>query len=245
MSETRVNLSTTPRLYVTQSLFAGASIGLSVPQSHYLAQVMRRQPGDMVRLFDGTNGEWAARLVSVGRKAVVALVETPSAPQEITADLWLCAAPLKRDRFDWVAEKACELGVSRLVPVVTQRTNMGKLNLDKLRAHMTEAAEQCGRTLIPEVTEPVALAELLRTWPAERALLFADEGGGEALLSGCARAPAPAAVLIGPEGGFTDEERAAIRGVSRAIAVSLGPRILRADTAAVVAVGVWQAVMGR
>ena len=245
MSETRVNLSTTPRLYVAQGLFAGASIGLSVPQSHYLAQVMRRQPRDTVRLFDGTNGEWAARLVSVGRKAVIALVETQSAPQEITADLWLCAAPLKRDRFDWVAEKACELGVSRLVPVVTQRTNMGKLNLDKLRAHMTEAAEQCGRTAIPEVTEPVALAELLRTWPAERALLIADEGGGEAILNGCARAPAPAAVLIGPEGGFTDGEREAIRGISGAIAVSLGPRILRADTAAVVAVGVWQALMGR
>lgn len=245
MSEPRVNLSTTPRLYVAQSLFSGASIGLSVPQSHYLAQVMRRQPGDRVRLFDGTNGEWAARLVSVGRKAVIALVETQTGPQEITADLWLCAAPLKRDRFDWVAEKACELGVSRLVPVVTQRTNMGKLNLDKLRVHMTEAAEQCGRTAIPEVTEPVSLAELLRNWPAERALLFADEAGGEAILTGCARAPAPAGALIGPEGGFTDGERAAIRGVSGAIAVSLGPRILRADTAAAVAVGVWQAVMGR
>ena len=244
MSEPRGNLSTTPRLYVAQSLFAGASIGLSVPQSHYLAQVMRRHPGDMVRLFDGTNGEWAARLVSVGRKAVIALVETLSAPQEITADVWLCAAPLKRDRFDWVAEKACELGVSRLVPVVTQRTNMGKLNLDKLRVHMVEAAEQCGRTAIPEVAEPVSLAELLGNWPAERALLFADETGGEAMVRGCARAPAPAAVLIGPEGGFNDGERAAIRGVSGAIAVSLGPRILRGDTAAVVALGVWQAVIG-
>ncbi len=242
MSEKPVNLSTTPRLHVAQPLVQGASIALPLPQSHYLAQVMRRQPGDMVRLFDGASGEWAARLVSVGRRAVVAVVESQSAPEEITADLWLCAAPLKRDRFDWVAEKACELGVSRLVPVVTQRTNVGKLNLDRLRAHMVEAAEQCGRTALPLVAEPVSLADLLRNWPAGRALVFADEAGGESLVGGCARAPAPAGVLIGPEGGFSDGERAAIRGVSGAIAVSLGPRILRADTAAAVAVGVWQAV---
>ncbi|KAB7644958.1 16S rRNA (uracil(1498)-N(3))-methyltransferase [Polymorphobacter fuscus] len=244
MSETAPDLSTTPRLYVDQPLAPGATITLPVPQSHYLAQVMRRQPGDVVRLFDGRSGEWAARLVSVGRKAVTATLEAASAPQEAVADIWLCAAPLKRGRIDWVAEKACELGVARFVPVITRRTIVDKLNLDRLRAHMVEAAEQCGRTALPDLAEPTPLAALLRDWPAGRALIFADETGGEPLPAVCARAPAPAAVLIGPEGGFTPEERAAIRAVPQALAVTLGPRILRADTAAAVAVGVWQALVG-
>jgi len=245
MSEIEPNLSTTPRLYVDVPLAAGATLTLPVPQSHYLAQVMRRQPGDMVRLFDGASGEWAARLVSVARKAVVVTLESQSAPQEMTADLWLCAAPLKRGRIDWVAEKACELGVARFVPVITRRTIIDKLNLDRLRAHMIEAAEQCGRTALPEIAEPTPLAALLRDWPADRTLIFADETGGEPLAAICAAAPAPAAFLIGPEGGFTPEERAAIRTVPQARAASLGPRILRADTAAVAAVAVWQALSDR
>ena len=235
MSETAPDLSTTPRLYVDMPLSLGAILTLPVPQSHYLAQVMRRQPGAMVRLFNGHSGEWAGQLVSVARKAVVVSIAAQSGPQEVVQDLWLCAAPLKKGRIDWVAEKACELGVARFVPVVTQRTIVDKLNSDRLRAHMVEAAEQCGRTALPA---------LLRDWPAERVLLFADEAGGETMAAACARAPAPAAVLIGPEGGFTGAERAAIRAVPGAIAVSLGPRILRADTAAAVAVGVWQVLMG-
>jgi 16S rRNA (uracil1498-N3)-methyltransferase len=240
MSETGTHLSTTPRLYVDLPLHAGATLALPVPQSHYLAQVMRRQPGDVVRLFDGVNGEWAARVVSVARKSVVVTLEAVSALQEAVPDLWLCAAPLKRGRIDWVAEKACELGVARLVPVITGRTIVDKLNLDRLRAHMVEAAEQCGRTALPDLAEPVALAALLKGWPPGRALIFADESGG-APLAGL-RAPAPAAILIGPEGGFTLEERAAIRAMPEALAVTLGPRILRADTAAVAAVAVWQAL---
>jgi 16S rRNA (uracil1498-N3)-methyltransferase len=242
MSETAADLSTTPRLYVEVPLHAGATLTLPLAQSHYLAQVMRRAPGDIVRLFDGSSGEWAARVISVARKAVVVGIDFASAPQEVVADLWLCAAPLKRGRIDWVAEKACELGVARFVPVITARTIVDKLNLDRLRAHMVEAAEQCGRTALPEMVEPVTLAALLRDWPAGRALLFADETGGETLTAACARAPAPAAILIGPEGGFTPDERALIRAVPGAIAVSLGPRILRADTAAVAAVAVWQAM---
>ncbi len=240
MSETGPDLSTTPRLYVETPLSLGATLTLPPPQSHYLAQVMRRQPGDVVRLFDGTNGEWAARVVSVGKKAVVVSLEHQSAPQESVPDLWLCAAPLKRGRIDWVAEKACELGVARFVPVITRRTIVDKLNLDRLRAHMIEAAEQCGRTALPDMAEPVTLAALLKAWPADRALIFADETGGEPLASLTARAPA--AILIGPEGGFTPEERAAIRVLPQARATSLGPRILRADTAAVAAVAVWQAL---
>ena len=244
MSEHGPDLSTTPRLYVDLPLGAGAVLTLPVPQSHYLSQVMRRQPGDVVRLFDGANGEWAARLLSVARKAVEVRCEAQSAPQEAVPDLWLCAAPLKRGRIDWVAEKACELGVARLVPVLTRRTVVDKLNLDRLRAHMVEAAEQCGRTALPELAESVTLAALLKAWPAGRTLIFADETGGAPMAEALRTAPAPAAILIGPEGGFTPDERAAIRAVPGALAISLGPRILRADTAAAVAVGVWQAVAG-
>ena len=244
MSENAPDLSTTPRLYVDVPLAAGAMVTLPPPQSHYLGSVMRRQPGDNVRLFNGSAGEWAARVDSVGKKIVTLVVVEQSCPQEVMSDLWLCAAPLKRGRIDWVAEKACELGVSRLVPVVTRRTIVDKLNLDRVRAHMVEAAEQCGRTAIPAVSEPIGLAALLRDWPMERALIFADEAGGEPLATLCARMPAPVAILIGPEGGFTPEERAAIRAVPGAVAASLGPRILRADTAAVAAVAVWQALAG-
>ncbi len=235
-------LSTTPRLYVEMPLAAGAMITLLPAQSHYLGSVMRRQVGDRVRLFNGSAGEWAARVDSVGKKVVSLVAVEQSAPQEIVPDLWLCAAPLKRGRIDWVAEKACELGVARLLPVVTQRTIVDKLNLDRLRAHMVEAAEQCGRTAIPGVAEPVSLAALLKNWPEGRALIFADEAGGEPLAALCARTPAPAAILIGPEGGFTANERAAIRAVPEAFAASLGPRILRADTAAVAGVAVWQSL---
>ena len=244
MSENAPDLSTTPRLYVEMPLVEGAIITLPPPQSHYLGSVMRRQPGDIVRLFNGQAGEWAARVDSVGKKIVMLVAVEQSAPQEVVPDLWLCAAPLKRGRIDWVAEKACELGVARLLPVVTRRTIVDKLNLDRLRAHMVEAAEQCGRTAIPAVAEPVTLNALLRDWPAGRALIFADEAGGEPLAILCPRVPAPAAILIGPEGGFTPDERTAIRAVPGAIAASLGPRILRADTAAVAAVAVWQALNG-
>ena len=244
MSENAPDLSTTPRLYVEMPLVESAIITLPPPQSHYLGSVMRRQPGDIVRLFNGQAGEWAARVDSVGKKIVMLVAVEQSAPQEVVPDLWLCAAPLKRGRIDWVAEKACELGVARLLPVVTRRTIVDKLNLDRLRAHMVEAAEQCGRTAIPAVAEPVTLNALLRDWPAGRALIFADEAGGEPLAILCPRVPAPAAILIGPEGGFTPDERTAIRAVPGAIAASLGPRILRADTAAVAAVAVWQALNG-
>jgi 16S rRNA (uracil1498-N3)-methyltransferase len=239
MSERDASLSTTPRLFVEGALGAGAALTLPPPQSHYLAQVMRRQPGDLVRLFNGRDGEWAARVTSVGKKAVELVPEHVSAPQEDVPDLWLCAAPLKRGRIDWVAEKACELGVARFVPVLTRRTVVDKLNLDRLHAHMVEAAEQCGRTAVPELAEPLSLAALLKAWPAGRQLIFADETGGVPLAS--LPLQAPAAILIGPEGGFEPGEREQIRAVADAVAVTLGPRILRADTAAVAAIAVWQA----
>lgn len=242
MSETDRSLSTTPRLFVPVALAAGATIMLDAPQSHYLGSVMRRQPGDMVRLFNGRDGEWAARVASVAKKAVTLVAERESAPQEQVPDLWLCAAPLKKGRIDWLVEKACELGVARLQLVTTSRTLVDKPNLERLGAHLVEAAEQCGRTAVPDLPEPVTIDRLLRAWPQGRALIFADEAGGAPLAE--AKAPAPAAILIGPEGGFTPAEREAIRAHPAAVPVSLGPRILRADTAALAAVAVWQALNG-
>ena len=244
MSERDPGLSTLPRLYLDRPLSTGAAFTLPPPQSHYLAQVLRRGPGDAVLLFDGASGEWLARITDAGRKAVTVAIERPTQPVETVPDLWLCAAPLKRGRIDWVAEKACELGVARLLPVLTARTVVDKLNLDRLRAHMIEAAEQCGRTALPGLAEPIALSALLKGWDPARRLIFADESGGAPLVAALRAAAAPAAILIGPEGGFTSDERAAIRAVSGSVAVSLGPRILRADTAAVAAVAVWQALSG-
>jgi len=242
MSETPPAESSAPRLFVDTPLSASAAVTLAAPASHYLASVMRLGPGDAVRLFDDRSGEWLARIDGGTRKALGVRIEAQLRPRETVPDLWLCVAPLKRGRIDWLAEKACELGVARLVPVLTRRTVVDKLNLDRLRAHMIEAAEQCGRTALPELREPVALAALLRDWPTGRTLVFADETGGVPLRE-VAR-PGPAAILIGPEGGFTPDERAAVRAVPGAVGVSLGPRILRADTAAAVAVGVWQALAG-
>jgi 16S rRNA (uracil1498-N3)-methyltransferase len=158
----------------------------------------------------------------------------------VVPDLWLCFAPIKRGRIDWLVEKACELGVAKLVPVITRRTIVDRLNLDRLQAHVVEAAEQCGRTALPELVAPVALAALLAAWPAGRRLYFADETGGEPLAR--AARPGPAALLIGPEGGFMAEESTAIGAVTESVRISLGPRILRADTAAIAAIAVWQAV---
>ena len=244
MSEEDRSLSTTPRLHVQGALAQGAAITLDQPQSHYLGSVMRRQPGDMVRLFNGRDGEWAARVASVAKKVVTLVAERQSAPQEAVADLWLVFAPLKKGRIDWLVEKACELGVARLVPVITQRTVVDKPNLERLTAHLVEAAEQCGRTAVPILAEPASLERLLKGWPATRALIFADETGGDAMAATLAQVPAPAAILIGPEGGFTVAERAAIRAHPAAVPISLGPRILRAETAALAAVAVWQALHG-
>ena len=233
----------TPRLFVDTPLAPGP-MRIEGPQAHYLVSVMRTKVGDPVKLFDGASGEWLGVAGAVGKRDIVLDVTERLREAEVVPDLWLCAAPLKKGRVDWLAEKACELGVARLLPTLTRRTVVDKLNTERLRAHMIEAAEQCGRTAVPELAEPVKLPALLRDWPDDRALFFADEAGGipaaEAMRSG----PAGAAILIGPEGGFDDEERAAIKAVPQAIGISLGPRILRADTAAAAAVSVWMSVRG-
>ena len=231
-----------PRLYVDQPLANGVAIRLEGPQANYLSAVMRLGPGDHVKLFDDRSGEWLGEIVEAGKKRVMLAVARHLREREPVPDLWLVFAPVKRGRIDWIAEKATELGVARLVPVITQRTVVDKTNHERLFAHMVEAAEQCERTALPELGEPLKLSTLLKSWPAGRALLFADETGGVPLLD--AALPGPAAILIGPEGGFTQEERAAIRALAVARPVSLGPRILRAETAAVAAVALWMAAAG-
>ena len=233
----------TPRLYVPGPLASGP-LTLSGPQAHYLVGVMRTRPGDPVRLFDDMTGEWLATATGVGKRDLTLDVTERLSEREAVPDLWLAAAPLKKGRVDWLAEKACELGVARLLPVVTRRTVVDRPNTERLRAHMVEAAEQCGRTALPQVAAPVKLAALLRDWPAERTLFFADEQGGAPALEAMRAHPGPAAILIGPEGGFDDEERASIRACPQAVAITLGPRILRADTAAAAAVALWMAAAG-
>ncbi len=233
----------TPRLFVEQELSPGP-LRIDGPAAHYLVSVMRMAPGDPVKLFDDITGEWLATAAHVGKRDLMVDVSTCLRPREPVPDLWLCAAPLKKGRVDWLAEKACELGVDRLVPVITQRTIVDRIKTDRLRSHMIEAAEQCARTALPSLAEPVKLAALLRDWPAERALFFADENGGSPALAAMRSRPGPAAILIGPEGGFTTDERDAIRAHPQAVGVGLGPRILRADTAAAAAVSLWMAAAG-
>ena len=233
----------TPRLFVDEPLAPGAR-RIDGPPAHYLLQVMRLKVGDPVKLFDDVTGEWLATVAAAGKRDLTLDVTTQLRPREPVPDLWLCAAPLKKGRVDWLAEKACELGVDRLVPVVTRRTVVDKPNTDRLRAHMVEAAEQCDRTALPRVADPVKLPALLRDWPATRTLYFADEAGGVPALDAMRARPGPAAILIGPEGGFDDDERASIRAHPRAVGISLGPRVLRADTAAAAAVTLWMAAVG-
>jgi 16S rRNA (uracil1498-N3)-methyltransferase len=234
--------SSLPRLYVDAELALDTVLTLDGQPANYLGAVLRLGAGDTVKLFDDRTGEWLAEIADGGKKRVSLRVAEKLREREAVPDLWLLFAPIKRGRIDWMAEKASELGVARLVPVITRRTIVDRVNTERLRAHMIEAAEQCERTALPSLAEPEKLERLLAAWPAERALLFADEQGGELLAN--AAAPGPAAILIGPEGGFTFEEREAIRAILRARPVSLGPRILRADTAAVAAVAVWMAAAG-
>ena len=233
-----------PRLFVAAPLAKGAAVSIEGNQAHYLAKVMRVGKGDAVILCDDVTGEWAARVVSAGKREVVLEPVEKLRPREGVPDFWLCAALLKKDRFDLVLEKASELGVRRIQPVLMRRCVADKLNLDRAKAIVTEAAEQCARTALPELAEPVRLDALLRDWPADRALFFADELGGEPATAAFTAHAGPAALLIGPEGGFDDAERAAVRALPQARPVTLGPRILRGETAAIAACALWMATQG-
>lgn len=235
----------TQRLFLTADLAPGP-LTLCKEHSHYLANVMRVRAGDDVLLFNGRDGEWRGRLDAVGKNAVVVAVEAQTRPQAPEPDLWLLAAPIKKDCVDLVAEKAAELGASALWPVFTRRTVMSRVNTERLSAHMREAAEQCERLTVPVVMEPTDLDKALAEWDGARTLLFLDEsGGGAPLAQVLADVPeGPLAVLVGPEGGFAPEERALLARLPFARPVGLGPRILRAETAAIAALAIVQAVRG-
>jgi 16S rRNA (uracil1498-N3)-methyltransferase len=240
------------RLYVGADLSAGVMVVLDRDQTHYLANVMRAAPGDEVALFNGRDGEWAAAIAAIGRRAAELSVSRRMRPQVAEPDLWLAFAPIKRGRIDWIAAKATELGVARLLPVMTARTQMSRVNVERLAANVVEAAEQCERMTVPPVDPPVTLAQLIAAWPRHRILYVGDETGrgrplAEALNAeappGSGRAPARG-VLVGPEGGFAPDELDALDDLPFARKISLGPRVMRADTAAIAALAVIQALAG-
>jgi 16S rRNA (uracil1498-N3)-methyltransferase len=232
------------RLYVEAPL--GARVEVSAQQAHYLLHVMRAKAGDRVQLFNGRDGEWLARIDDVTRRACVLVCEQQTARQTETPDVWLVFAPIKKTPGDYVAQKATELGVRALQPVYTHRTIARRVNLERLRANAIEAAEQSGRLTVPEIREPCDLDALWADWPRERKLLFCDEAGDAPPIRDAlaVATDGPWAVLTGPEGGFDDGERAMVRAQSFVVPVSLGGRILRADTAALAALAVWQALQG-
>jgi 16S rRNA (uracil1498-N3)-methyltransferase len=229
-----------PRLFVRGALAEGARIDLDAGQANYLGNVMRLGEGAEVLLFDGNSGEWLGRIAEAGKKRIALMVERRTREPEDVPDVWLAFAPIKRTQTDWLVEKATELGVAKLIPVMTQRTIAERVKLERLEAIAIEAAEQCGRTRLPEIVQPVSLAQFLKV--DGRTLYFADETGGESVAS--AFKPGAASILTGPEGGFTDEERAKIRAVEGAVPISLGPRILRAETAALASLAAYMAVAG-
>lgn len=231
------------RLFVTEALEAGSALEPSPEQARYLTQVMRRGLGDEVRLFNGRDGEWRARVGAITRRGCRLDVEALERPQAAGPDLELLIAVVKRAPLEWAVEKATELGVARVRLVTTRRTNAERANLGRLTAIATEAAEQCGRLDVPEVTGPEPLEGVLDGWDGRR-LVFCDEGEGVRPMLEALPASEAGAILIGPEGGFAPEERTRLRASPFVTAVSLGPRILRAETAAVAALTLWQAAAG-
>jgi 16S rRNA (uracil1498-N3)-methyltransferase len=231
-----------PRLFVRTPLNGGASVELDAGQANYLGNVMRLGEGADLLVFDGRSGEWLARIAQAGRKRMTLAVERRTRAPETIPDVWLAFAPVKRAQTDWLVEKATELGAARLLPVMTRRTIAERVKRDRLLAIAIEAAEQCGRTLLPDIAEPVPLARLIAEREPARTLYLADEVGGAA--PGKAFTPGPALILVGPEGGFTDEERALVRAAPASVAISLGPRILRAETAALAALAGYMVIAG-
>ncbi|MCI2399595.1 16S rRNA (uracil(1498)-N(3))-methyltransferase [Aliiroseovarius subalbicans] len=232
------------RLYVEHPLGPGQSVPLIQAQAHYLFGVMRLAVGDPVALFNGRDGEFRAEVAEAGkRKGALTCIEQ-TRPLQMPPDLWLCFAPIKKARTDFIVEKAAEMGAARIQPMQTEFTNSERIRRDRLQAHAVEAAEQCGGTFVPEVAELQKLDRLLADWPKDRQIMFCDEA-----LVGMAQTLGAAggdkwAILIGPEGGFSPRERDRLHAMENAHPVSLGPRILRADTAAVAAMALWQQALG-
>jgi 16S rRNA (uracil1498-N3)-methyltransferase len=234
------------RLFVGAALGDGTRVVPDEAQAHYLLHVMRAKAGDYLSLFNGRDGEWLARIAEVSKRNCLLECEKQTRAQDEAPDVWLCFAPTKKTPADYVVQKATELGVRALQPVFTRRTIVTRVNEERMKANAIEAAEQSERLTVPEIREAVPLDKLLRSWPRERSVLFCDEGG-DALPIAKAAAKIETnsiAILTGPEGGFDPAERDAIRSQSFVVPVTLGPRILRADTAALASLAIWQSVRG-
>lgn len=235
------------RLCVDHPLGPGQSVPLDEAQAHYLFGVMREGVGARVLVFNGRDGEWLAEATEAGKRRGLLVCQARTRAQALPPDLWLLFAPVKKARTDFIVEKAVELGAARIVPVATDYTNAERLRRDKAQAHVREAAEQCGALALPEVAEVIALPRLLSGWDPARRILWADEAGAgqaSALAQISAQSAGPWAILIGPEGGFSPAERDRLRALPFVCPVALGPRILRAETAAVAALVLWQAALG-
>ncbi len=238
------------RLFVDAQLGAKLAVVLNRGQSHYLVSVMRARIGDRVALFNGQDGEWVSEVAEATKRQVTLRVLDQIKKQQPEPDLWLAFAPIKKARLDFIAQKATELGVSHMVPVMTRRTIVDRVKTERMAANAIEAAEQCERMNVPTVGEPIKLDKLLRQWPTERKIMFCDEDlsgiAAHTALAAVGDKPsaAPWAILIGPEGGFDEVERDLIRNHPNCMTVSLGPRILRADTAAMAAISLWQSALG-
>jgi 16S rRNA (uracil1498-N3)-methyltransferase len=243
-----------PRIYLEAPLSGGAMLPLDRGQANYLINVLRRKTGDRVLVFNGRDGEWGARVDMVSRKGAALTVDEQTRPQTAPGDLHYVFAPLKQARLDYLVQKAVEMGVSRLAPVLTRHGQVARVNLDRMRANAIEAAEQCGILNVPEIAAPIALERLLAEWVPERLMVFCDEEAPVhdpvAVLAGArdstppALGPMPITVLVGPEGGFSEDERAALLKLPNLVRLSLGPRIMRADTAAVAVLALVQATLG-
>lgn len=235
--------SVATRLFVDVPLSPGAEVTLGETQAHQLRAVLRLGEGDAIAMFNGRDGEWRGSIASMSKRAIGVAVETQLRQQTVEPDIWLIFAPIKGSRLDWIVEKATELGATEIHPVITRRTVVTRVNLERLQAHATEAAEQCERLSVPPVREPRSLGDVMDRWPKERRLYVAAERRGVTPMAEAIRADGvPAAILIGPEGGFEPAELDHMAQLGFATLVGLGPRILRADTAAAAAMALWQAL---
>jgi 16S rRNA (uracil1498-N3)-methyltransferase len=232
------------RLFVDHTLGEAQSVPLNKDQAHYIFSVMRKSIGETILIFDGNNGEWKASIEEISKKSGVLLCIKQTKPQIMPPDLWLFFSPLKKVRTDFIVEKATELGVAKIIPVQTEHTNADRVNLSRLSAHAIEAAEQCGGTYIPKIEELQKINEVLENFPLDRRLLFCDEKLQASKVNLENLKKGKWAILVGPEGGFSEIERNYLKGLKFTFSISLGPRILRADTAAVTAISLWQNYLG-
>ena len=232
------------RLFVDHTLGEAQSVPLNKDQAHYIFSVMRKSIGETILIFDGNNGEWEASIEEISKKGGVLFCTKQTKPQIMPPDLWLFFSPLKKVRTDFIVEKATELGVAKIIPVQTEHTNADRIKLTRLSAHAIEAAEQCGGTYIPKIEELQKINEVLEKFPPDRRLLFCDEKLQASEVNFENLKEGKWAILVGPEGGFSEIERNYLKGLKFTFSISLGPRILRADTAAVTAISLWQNYLG-